>query len=141
MTNPYTPSPIREHTAFMAELMKLRTEYEKNTALLYTWQGEFKATYNLFETVKEFGFGDLDQLVMSVSYTEKSLQISVWIEHEIVSLLKALDITGVSYTAHLSDTGRRLNIVVNGYPQLVFIAPSESVTLFPLPRAAVPQKH
>jgi hypothetical protein len=123
------PSPIREQTAFMAALTALRTEYEANMAALYASQREYKEAHSLVETVKSFGFGDLDHMKMELSQNDDGMLFIVESGAQVGTLLKALDITGVRYTTRLSPGCRRLHITVPGYPRLVFLAPAESITL------------
>lgn len=125
----YTPSPIRQQTAFMAALTNLRLEYEKNMALLYASQAEYKAAYSLLETVKEFGSGDLDHLDLSITTNDVGILLVVTINDQVETLFKSLEKNGISYAARLSKSGQQLHIAVEGYPLLVFIAPAESITL------------
>lgn len=125
----YTPSPIREQTAFMAELTKLRTEYEAKMAALYAGQAEYKAAHSLVETVKSFGFGELDDLYIFVACNEEGLRMMVVVNVYVDALLKAFEITGVVPASRLSDSSRRLIITIPGYPRLEFIAPAESISM------------
>ena len=122
-------SPIREQTAFMETLTALRTKYEADMAALYASQREYKEAYSLVETVKSFGFGDLDQLQMSVAQNDGGMLFAVECCVPVETLFKALDITGVSYASRLSASSRRLHIAVHGSPRLVFSLPAESITL------------
>lgn len=126
---PYTPSPIREQTAFMAELTKLRHYYEANMAALYAGQAEYKAAFSLVETVKSFGFGELDDLYIFVSCNDGGLKMLVVVNDYVDALLKAFEITGVASSSRLSDSCRRLIITIPGYPRLEFLAPAESISM------------
>lgn len=123
------PSPIREQTAFMAELTKLRHEYEANMAALYAGQTEYKAAFSLLETVKSFGFGDLDDLHLFVSNYYGQLTMTVVVNVHVDVLLKAFEITGVVPASRLSESSRRLIITIPGYPHLEFLAPAESISM------------
>jgi len=124
-----TPSPIREQTAFMAELTKLRHEYEANMAALYAGQAEYKAAHSLVETVKSFGFGELDDLNIYVAIDDGSLHMMVVVHDRVDALLKAFEITGVVPSSRLSASCRRLIITIPGYPRLEFLAPAESISM------------
>lgn len=130
MTAAYTPSPIRAQTAFMAALTKLRHEYEANMAALYACQAEYKAAHSLVETVKSFGFGDLDDLYIYVVNDDSSLRLMVVVaQGRVDALLNALKITGVVYTSRLSDSCRHLIFTLPGYPRLEFLTSAESISL------------
>jgi hypothetical protein len=92
-------------------------------------QREYKEAYSLVETVKSFGFGDLDHLQMSVAQKDGGMLFTVECCVPVETLFKALDITGVSYATRLSASSRRLHIAVHGSPRLVFSLPAESITL------------
>lgn len=123
------PSPIREQTAFMAELTKLRHEYEAKMAALYAGQAEYKSAFSLVETVKSFGFGTFDDLYIFVTCNDTGLKMIVVINDHVDALLKAFEITGVVPSSRLSDSTRRLIITIPGYPRLEFLAPAESISL------------
>jgi hypothetical protein len=125
----HTPSPIREQTAFMAELTKLRTEYESKMAALYASQAEYKAAFSLVETVKSFGFGELDDLYIFVACNDDGLRMIVVVNDRVDALLKAFEITGVTHASRLSDSSRRLIITIPGYPRLEFLAPDEVISM------------
>lgn len=123
------PSPIREQTAFMAELTKLRHEYEANMAALYAGQTEYKAAFSLLETVKSFGFGDLDDLYIFVACNDGGLKMIVVVNDYVDALLKAFEITGLTHASRLSESSRRLIFTIPGYPRLEFLAPAESIAM------------
>jgi hypothetical protein len=116
-------SPIREQTAFMSALTKLRTKFEADMAALYASQREYKEAYSLVETVKSFGFGDLDYLELSIIHGN-DLQMYVDLQYkDLETLYKALKITGLNYATWTSPPGNVLIIDVPGYSRLNFIAP------------------
>ena len=129
MPNTYTPSPIREQTAFMAVLTKLRHEYEAKMAALYVGQAEYKAAFSLVETVKSFGFGYLDDLYIFVACNDDGLKMIVVVNDQVDALFKAFEITGVTHASRLSESSRRLIITIPGYPRLEFLAPAESISM------------
>jgi len=125
----YTPSPIREQTAFMAELTKLRHEYEEKMAALYAGQAEYKAAHSLVETVKSSGVGELDDLYIFVTNRDGALQMIVVVNDHVDALLKAFEINGLTHSSRLSESTQRLIITITGYPRLEFLAPTESISM------------
>ena len=126
----HTPSPIREQTAFMAALTALRTEYESNMAALYASQREYKEAFSLVETVKEFGFGDLDYMEIWTTFHHDGVMKYVEVKPgDLDTLYKAMKIAGVVFTTSLSPSARRLFIEVPGYPRLSFMAHPEMTTI------------
>lgn len=125
----YTPSPIREQTAFMAELTKLRTEYEANMAALYAGQAEYKAAHSLVETVKSSGVGELDDLYIFVSCNDGGLKMIVVVNDHVDALLKAFEINGLTHASRLSESTQHLIFTIPGYPRLEFLAPAESISM------------
>lgn len=125
----HTPSPIHEQTAFMAELTKLRHVYEANMAALYAGQAEYKAAHSLVETVKSFGFGELDDLYIFVTCNDGGLKMIVVVNDHVDALLKAFETNGLTHSSRLSESSRRLIFTIPGYPRLEFLAQDESISM------------